>query len=214
MPMTRNQPIAGDKVTYSYFDTRIGRFGAASTQRGLCRLTFPTESMDELLAWVATHMSPEACVLDSSAHSGFWNQLEEYLAGERTAFDWPLDMRGTAFQQEVWAALRQIPYGEVGSYGDVAKMIGRPKAVRAVGAANGANPVPILVPCHRVIGCTGRLVGFGGGLELKQWLLELERRDRLPLHYDLLHMRGTHGAHQRTVIQQQSHLVPHLHRQG
>jgi methylated-DNA-[protein]-cysteine S-methyltransferase len=103
-------------------------------------------------------------------------QLSEYFAGERTTFELPLSAGGTPFQQRVWRALAAIPYGETVSYGELAATIGAPHAARAVGLANGRNPIPIVVPCHRVIGADGRLTGFGGGLERKRALLELERR--------------------------------------
>lgn len=107
-------------------------------------------------------------------------QLGEYFTGARTTFDLALAPAGTAFQLRVWAALRAIPYGETVSYGELARRIGQPTASRAVGLANGKNPISIVVPCHRVIGSSGKLVGYGGGLERKQTLLELERsRDRL-----------------------------------
>ena len=101
-------------------------------------------------------------------------QLTDYFAGERTEFDVPLSLHGTEFQLQVLEELKLIPYGETTSYGDIAKRIGRPKAVRAVGAANGRNPIPIIVPCHRVIGSSGHLTGFGGGLDAKTALLRLE----------------------------------------
>jgi methylated-DNA-[protein]-cysteine S-methyltransferase len=109
-------------------------------------------------------------------------QLKAYFAGDRRGFDLPLRPEGTPFQQDVWAMLAEIPYGETWTYGDVARRIGRPDAVRAVGAANGRNPIPIVLPCHRVIGADGSLTGFGGGLPTKQYLLELEgalRKDDL-----------------------------------
>jgi methylated-DNA-[protein]-cysteine S-methyltransferase len=102
-------------------------------------------------------------------------QLREYFAGTRTRFDLPLDMRGNAFEQRVWAALRRIPYGETASYGEIAAEIGAPGAARAVGVANARNPIAIIVPCHRVIGANGKLVGFGGGLPMKRALLDLEQ---------------------------------------
>lgn len=102
-------------------------------------------------------------------------QLGEYFAGTRTAFDLPLDFRGTDFQKSVWAALLTIPAGETRSYAAIAAQIGRPGACRAVGAANGRNPISIIAPCHRVIGSDGSLTGFAGGLEGKRYLLELER---------------------------------------
>jgi len=103
-------------------------------------------------------------------------QLRAYFAGELRDFDLPLDLQGTDFQKRVWQELRNIPYGETRSYSRVASAIGAPKSVRAVGAANGRNPIPIVVPCHRVIGAGGSLVGYGGGLPLKKLLLDLEAR--------------------------------------
>ena len=102
-------------------------------------------------------------------------QLDEYFDGRRKFFDIPFEIEGTGFQRQVWAALSQIPYGEVVSYKDVAIMLGKPKASRAVGSANNKNPITIIVPCHRVIGANGKLVGYAGGLEMKQGLISLER---------------------------------------
>ncbi len=103
------------------------------------------------------------------------SQLAAYFSGERRDFDLPLDMRGTEFQRMVWAALLDIPYGETRSYGDIARTIGQPTASRAVGAANGRNPLSIVAPCHRVVGGSGALTGFAGGIETKRWLLNFER---------------------------------------
>ena len=103
-----------------------------------------------------------------------FRQLDEYFAGTRRMFDFPYRLHGTAFQEKVWAALREIPYGETRSYKDIAEAIGHPKAFRAVGMANHANPIFIAIPCHRVIGANGSLVGYGGGLEMKRALLDLE----------------------------------------
>lgn len=111
------------------------------------------------------------------------SQLDEYFAGERTDFDLVLVPRGTPFQLAVWNELQRIPYGATISYGALAKRIGKPDAVRAVGAANGANPIPIVIPCHRVIGANGSLTGYGGGLPIKRALLEIERPQRsLAIH--------------------------------
>jgi methylated-DNA-[protein]-cysteine S-methyltransferase len=101
-------------------------------------------------------------------------QLQQYFARERTGFDVALSMSGTAFQRRVWAALREIPYGRTRSYGDLARQLGQPGAARAVGLANGRNPIAVIVPCHRVVGADGSLTGFGGGLPRKRALLELE----------------------------------------
>jgi methylated-DNA-[protein]-cysteine S-methyltransferase len=112
--------------------------------------------------------SPAACLRAARA------QVEEYFRGCRTVFDLPLALGGTPFQKDVWMELRRIPFGATASYKDVAVKVGRPDAVRAVGAANGANPVSLVVPCHRVLGSDGRLTGYGGGLWRKEWLLRFE----------------------------------------
>jgi methylated-DNA-[protein]-cysteine S-methyltransferase len=111
---------------------------------------------------------------DDDAFADVRNQLEEYFAGERSTFDLKLHLEGTAFQRTVWHALTEIPYGETISYGELARRIGRPDRARAVGTANGQNPIAVIVPCHRVIGANGKLVGYGGGLDNKRRLLELE----------------------------------------
>ena len=117
---------------------------------------------------------PDEAEKDDRRFARVMRQLDEYFAGKRTTFDVPLAMRGTPFQLDVWHALQRIPYGETRTYAGIANEIGRPAATRAVGAANGANPIPILVPCHRVIGSNGSLTGFGGGIDVKRRLLELE----------------------------------------
>jgi len=104
-------------------------------------------------------------------------QLEEYFAGERTEFDLPLEVSGTPFQRDVWFALAEIPYGKTISYGELAAMVGRPTAFRAVGQANGSNPIPIVLPCHRVVASGGGIGGYGGGLDMKRQLLALEGAD-------------------------------------
>lgn len=108
-------------------------------------------------------------------------QLTAYFAGRLRQFEIPLDLRGTPFQLQAWQALQQIPYGETISYGEQARWIGNPSAVRAIGLANGRNPVSIIVPCHRVIGKTGNLTGYGGGLDRKRFLLDLEQGKKFPI---------------------------------
>lgn len=122
--------------------------------------------------------APKDWVRSAAALAFAREALEDYFAGTRQAFDLPLRPRGTPFQLAVWRELSRIPYGETISYGELARRVGDPAAARAVGAANGANPLPIVVPCHRVIGADGRLTGFGGGLPNKRWLLALEARVR------------------------------------
>lgn len=148
----------------------------AATNKGLCCLTLPNESFDALAHWVSLHIPHAQLIEDPETMALYEKQMLEYLQGQRTAFAFPLDFRGTAFQVSVWQALTRIPYGETRSYSDIANVIQRPKAIRAVGAANGSNPIPIVVPCHRVIGKNGNLTGYGGGLDIKEELLQLERR--------------------------------------
>jgi O-6-methylguanine DNA methyltransferase len=163
-----------DTVTIGRIETPEGAFGAAFTSRGLGRLTFPSEGLAACEAW-ARRWAPGV----SRRESG-WQleelaaQLADYFAGRLRTFEIPLDLRGTPFQLAAWQALTEIGYGQVRTYAEHAAAIGRPRAVRAVGAANGANPVPILVPCHRLIGKGGSLVKYGGGLDVKRRLLELE----------------------------------------
>jgi methylated-DNA-[protein]-cysteine S-methyltransferase len=125
------------------------------------------------------HPDRAAAVTAAGAHDPPWfaevtGQLDAYFRGRLTRFDVPLAPDGTGFQQAVWAALQDIPYGTTTSYGEIARRVGRPGAARAVGLASGRNPIPIIIPCHRVIGASGRLTGYGGGLERKQVLLDLE----------------------------------------
>jgi methylated-DNA-[protein]-cysteine S-methyltransferase len=116
------------------------------------------------------------CDQDESRFTEVVRQLRAYFAGELEDFDLPLAPKGTPFQQKVWSELCNIPYGETISYGELARRIGNPNASRAVGLANGSNPIPIIIPCHRVIGANGKLTGYGGGLEIKEKLLALEKR--------------------------------------
>jgi methylated-DNA-[protein]-cysteine S-methyltransferase len=151
---------------YCHFETPIGELLLAGDTDALSMIGFPKGSM---------RRDPEPdWIYNEEPFQKVCTQLTEYFAGERKDFDLPLSLSGTEFQVSVLEALQQIPYGETTSYGAIAKQIGRPKAVRAVGAANGRNPIPIIVPCHRVIGSSGDLTGFGGGLDTKAELLRLE----------------------------------------
>jgi len=153
-------------MPYSHLDSPIGRL----------ILTGDTNRLSGLYMQHPRHAwEPEAGdVRDDEAFAAVREQLAEYFAGHRREFDVPLALAGTPFQRTVWRALQDIPYGSTTSYGEVARRIGRPNAVRAVGLANGRNPVSIIVPCHRVIGASGSLIGYGGGLERKRRLLALE----------------------------------------
>jgi len=151
-------------------DSPIGTLTLVAEDDALTEVRFPNDSHDDDIDMidVADH-----AVLQQAA-----DQLGEYFSGARVDFDVPLDPRGTAFQLAAWSALRTIPYGETVSYGEQAKRLGDPGKARAVGAANGRNPLPIIVPCHRVVGANGHLTGFGGGIETKAWLLDHEREVR------------------------------------
>jgi methylated-DNA-[protein]-cysteine S-methyltransferase len=138
-------------------------------------LTAADDRLTGLYMPVGVHGLPTGMARDDNAFAAVRRQLEEYFSRERQAFDLPVAPRGTPFQQRIWAELQRIGYGETISYAELAARIGRPTAIRAAGAANGANPVSIIIPCHRVIGSDGSLTGYGGGLEAKRRLLELER---------------------------------------
>ncbi|QNK57842.1 methylated-DNA--[protein]-cysteine S-methyltransferase [Paenibacillus sp. PAMC21692] len=156
-------PAFGDQPIY-----------VAATEEGLCQITFPHEPFEYLVASVNKRVADAQLVQSMEQLRPYCTQVKEYLEGERKAFTVPVDFRGTEFQNDVWRELVRIPFGETRSYSDIAIAIGRGKAVRAVGAANGANPVPIVVPCHRVIGKNNTLTGFRGGLAIKETLLRLE----------------------------------------
>jgi methylated-DNA-[protein]-cysteine S-methyltransferase len=162
-------------VDYDYLDTPIGRLLLAADDEGLRCIEFPRADQG---ARIGSHWRRSRARLGDAVA-----QLEAWFAGDLLAFDLALAAEGTAFRKAVWNELVRIPYGETISYGELARRVGDPSASRAVGAANGANPLPIVVPCHRVIGANGKLTGFGGGLPTKQWLLEHERRHapRAPL---------------------------------
>ncbi len=144
------------------------------TPRGLAALRLPGEPDGLREGWARRWFPGTRLVPYQGGSSPVAEQLAEYFAGQRRRFTLPLDLRGTPFQLRVWEMLQAIEYGEIRSYRQVAVAIGQPRAVRAVGAANGQNPVAIVVPCHRVLGSDGALTGYGGGLALKRWLLELE----------------------------------------
>ncbi len=157
---------------YSHMDSPVGRLLLAADDAGIRLISFPTGSR--------TRHVEDGWRENAEPFVETKRQLAAYFARELTEFDLPLAPQGTAFQLSVWEALRRIPYGETVSYGAIAQSIGRPSASRAVGAANGANPLPIVVPCHRVIGSTGSLTGFGGGIDTKAALLALEQGAAAP----------------------------------
>ncbi len=158
---------------YTYMDSPVGSLLLAGDGERLQSLGFPDGKMRR------RHES--GWIEDASRFARAIRQLRDYFAGGLKRFDLPLAPAGTEFQRKVWSALGQIPYGETRSYGELAREVGNGKASRAVGAANGRNPIPVIIPCHRVIGKDGSLTGFGGGLDVKRRLLELELRHSVPV---------------------------------
>ena len=155
---------------YSLLKTPIGELLIAGDKNGVTLINFPTGRRKQ-------QPDPD-WIYDKRCFAAVENQLLEYFAGKRRQFDIPLRPTGTIFQLQVWHALCTIPYGQTTCYSAIAESIGKPTAARAVGAANGRNPLPILIPCHRVIGKNGHLTGFGGGLDIKSALLKLEIETR------------------------------------
>jgi len=162
-------------IYYTRFCTLIGSMWIASTERGICHLSLPDVPAEAFFTWLNKTFSGDSFVESVQTNEHAIAELHAYLAGQLFSFSVPLDMYGTEFQRAVWRAVARIPYGETRAYADIAREVGRPNACRAVGAANGANPLPLLVPCHRVLGKDGSLTGYGGGLSLKAWLLNMEQ---------------------------------------
>lgn len=161
-------------VYWGYFFYKDWKMHLAASSKGLCHVLWPNKFFQVLEAWVKKHFPKGTLIYNQDRLAPYVEQLEDYFRGQRQTFDIPLDLHGTDFQISVWQALLRIPYGTTKAYSEIAKEINRPKAVRAVGGAIGANPVSIVVPCHRVIGKDGTITGFGGGLEMKEELLRIE----------------------------------------
>jgi len=158
----------GKPHVYKTVDSPVGRLTLVATDDGLAGILWENDRPRRVRLNLETEDERHPVLIETA------RQLTEYFAGERQEFALKLDVAGTAFQRKVWSALRTIPFGETRSYGQIAKQIGHPRAVRAVGAANGRNPVSIVTPCHRVIGSTGKLTGFAAGLDVKARLLAFE----------------------------------------
>ena len=164
------------RFALDHLPTPIGDLYSVADDEGNLRATFWTEQESELRRFLARHYAPARVELTTARNPhGLTDRLAAYFAGDLHAIDAiPVRTAGTAFQQTVWRALREIPSGTTISYGELARRIGQPAAVRAVGTANGANPIGVVIPCHRVIGANGSLTGYGGGIERNRWLLEHE----------------------------------------
>lgn len=154
---------------YQQMTSPVGLLSLVASDRGLAAVLWENDNPARVPLGPLVEVQGNPILVEAE------RQLADYFAGSRQVFDLPLDFRGTEFQKQVWAALLEIPFGEVRSYADIARAVGRSAAFRAVGAANGRNPISIIAPCHRVIGHNGALTGFAGGIEVKQCLLDLER---------------------------------------
>jgi O-6-methylguanine DNA methyltransferase len=159
---------------YARMESQLGVIWVASTQEGVCKISLGVDQSGTFLGWLSRHIGMAQPREEPQLMAGVISQLSEYFYGSRRVFDLPLDVRGTAFQKGVWSQVAHIPYGATATYGGIAELLGKPKASRAVGAALGANPLPIVIPCHRVVGVGGSLTGFGAGLDVKEALLRLE----------------------------------------
>ena len=155
-------------LAYKTIESPVGQLKLVASDKGLVAILWEKDSPRRVRLTELVGNEKHPVLVETE------RQLREYFAGKRKEFSVALDMRGTRFQKDVWAALLAIPFGETRSYGQLAKQLGNPRASRAVGAANGRNPVSIIVPCHRVIGSSGKLTGFAGGLDTKAHLLGLE----------------------------------------
>ena len=155
-------------MAYKHMSSPVGRLTLVATDHGLAAILWEHDRPGRVRLDVGAEVNDHPVLVETE------RQLEEYFAGRRTLFALKLDATGTAFQRQVWNALLTIPFGETRSYGQIARQIGNPSAVRAVGAANGRNPLSIVIPCHRIVGSTGALTGFAGGLDVKAHLLAFE----------------------------------------
>jgi O-6-methylguanine DNA methyltransferase len=157
------------------FDTPLGEMLAASTKRGLAYLQLPRASGRGFAGWLRRFAPEASCEEAFAPNRAAIAQILEYLGGKRERFELSLDLRGTRFEVSVYRALQRIPYGDTKTYAEVAKAVGHPQAFRAVGNANASNPLPLVIPCHRVVASGGKLGGYGGGLAMKKKLLAMER---------------------------------------
>ena len=170
--MTTAERANGQRPVYKWMESPIGRLKLVATDQGLAGILWQKERPGRVAFSRPVQDVSHEVLVEAE------RQLNDYFGGRRQAFDLRLDFAGTEFQRQVWAALLTIPFGETRSYAQIARQIGRPSATRAVGAANGRNPIAIVAPCHRVVGSSGALTGFAGGLEAKAYLLTLESGGR------------------------------------
>jgi methylated-DNA-[protein]-cysteine S-methyltransferase len=174
-------------LVYKFMESPVGKLKLVASDKGLVAVLWENDGPRRVRLSEQIEDAKHPVLVETE------RQLKEYFAGRRQEFDVPLDMQGTRFQKDVWEALLAIPFGETRSYGQLAKQLGNPRATRAVGAANGRNPVSIIVPCHRVIGSSGKLTGFAGGLDTKARLLSLEEEKGNKLSYALFDGETRHA---------------------
>ena len=163
-----------NRVYWTWLEFGRWQFVIAATNFGLCYVGSQNANTDELFEWSKKHLPTVELLENTDALTQYKVEIIDYLQGTREVFSLPVDLHGTVFQQSVWKVLKEVPYGQTVSYTHIANEIGKPGAVRAVGTAIGANPVLIIIPCHRIIAKSGKLSGYRGGLEMKELLLELE----------------------------------------
>jgi epoxyqueuosine reductase len=169
-----DQAFKGERIYYATAKTEVGRILVASSAEGLCRVALPSEDDQAFWNWLRRRFATGRVQENTQKNSLIMEELQAYFTGELHEFDLKLDLRATPFQVDVLHEIARIPFGETVTYSHIAKSIGKPIARQAVGAATGSNPIPIVIPCHRVVGADGRMVGYGGGIPLKEWLLHLE----------------------------------------
>ena len=165
-------------IEWDFFESEQWSLYVAKPEEGLCYVGSPGQRYEDLKSWIQKRFPKAKLNENKQVLKPYLNEMREYLGGTRQVFSLPIDIKGTPFQEEIWNTLKQIPYGKTIAYSEIAALIQKPTAVRAVGKAIGANPVLFTVPCHRVIGKNGSITGYRGGIALKQFLLELEAQNR------------------------------------
>lgn len=165
-------------IFWTIFEHAQLKLYIAASEKGLCYVGSPGQSYEDFTSLIHKRFPEAELKENKEAIQLYVGELHEYFAGKRSSFSIPVDVKGTPFQEAIWKALQEIPYGETYSYSDIAGKVAKPAAVRAVGTAIGANPVLVTIPCHRVIGKSGAITGYRGGIEMKQYLLDLECKHR------------------------------------
>jgi methylated-DNA-[protein]-cysteine S-methyltransferase len=166
--------LVSTKVYCTSFESKIGRIYVASTDRGVCKISVPREARKDFFDWLKKHFEVESIIDNRSKNKEVIDQLNRYFNGKLAKFTVPIDLLGTPFQMRVWKELVRIPYGVTSTYKHVSRKVSAPKGFQAVGRATGQNPLPIIVPCHRVLGANGAMVGYSCGVKTKELLLRLE----------------------------------------